>query len=348
MSSIAFEELAALRARTQGQKTFVSIEGRDSVPAVVATATPGDHHQIHNLLMNVLRAPSAAEFQAQLEEPTYEPINRLIVKRSRQVVAHCRIIDRAVTFGPIHLVVSELADVATGAEFRGQGYASALIQTAEQRIEQDGAQVGLLTTDSPEFFRRLGWIEAVHQGHSKARARDILAELSAAEAQRPTPSLLAKADETEALSIRLWRHVELDALMSIYRNNLSGSYGRTLRTEAFWRWLITRRGFDRILVAIQGSSKLQLDESPKRIEGYAAMCGSRIVELMASGPRQEEVRRKLLARACREAIERDDEVVQFDAAPNDGMHRLMLEAGGNYYSHDQDRGMVTMAKSTLR
>src|SRR3954465_13146049 len=46
----------------------------------LAMAKTGDHPLIHGLLVSIFHGPTLAEFQAQLDEPGYEPVDRLIVK----------------------------------------------------------------------------------------------------------------------------------------------------------------------------------------------------------------------------------------------------------------------------
>src|SRR5215204_3046968 len=57
----------------------------------LALAKTGDHGLIHRLLLSVFHGPSAAEFHAQLDEPGYEPADRLVVKDGEQVAAHLRL-----------------------------------------------------------------------------------------------------------------------------------------------------------------------------------------------------------------------------------------------------------------
>ena len=65
--------------------------------------------------------------------------------------------------------------------------------------------VGLLRTRIPHFFHRWGWAVCGRHSQSRAKARQILARYWADAELRRLP-----------LNIRLWRHVELPALMRIY------------------------------------------------------------------------------------------------------------------------------------
>ena len=151
------------------------------------------------------------------------------------------------------------------------------------------------------------------------------------------------AHTTGGLSIRLWRQVEQDALMCLYRKNTKDAFGALIRNDAYWRWLISRRGYDRIYVAIDGPDKLDLQSATSPIVGYAVMKKGRIVELLGD-PARPAIVDALLQRACADAIERDCHAVQLDSPPNSPLHRLMKASGGRHYWQEVDQDEVTMVK----
>ena len=57
----------------------------------LAHAKTGDHSAIHRLLVSVFHGPTAAEFHSQLDEPGYEPADRLVVRDGEQIAAHVRL-----------------------------------------------------------------------------------------------------------------------------------------------------------------------------------------------------------------------------------------------------------------
>ena len=61
--------------------------------------------------------------------------------------------------------------------------------------------------------------------------------------------------------------------MRVYNQNLPGSYGPLERTRAYWQWLLERRAFDQLYVALDGPNLWDLDESTTQIVGYAAIKG---------------------------------------------------------------------------
>lgn len=315
----------------------------------VRPATPGDHPAIHYFLQSIFRGPSAGEFQAQLEDPLYEPTSRLVVRRNHQILAHVRLINRALRFGESLLPITYLADLATLPEHRHRGHATALLAAAERQMRDEGAVLGRLRTAVPRFYRKRGWTVCGRHSYSTARPRDILSFLSSMDAARvPVFDALALdpgsfGEPRRPLSVRLWRHVERAALIRLYDENTPGAYGPLRRTEDYWRWLISRRGYDRIYVAIDGPDKLELDESFDAIVGYAAMKEGRIVELTSS-PAHPRAAIELLARACRDAIERDHHTVRLDAPPDDPLHQIVSQAGGRHCYHEAENGEVFMVK----
>ncbi len=313
----------------------------------LSIAGAGDHPSIHHLLLSVFHAPSQAEFQAQLEEPSYEPTDRLVIKRDERVVSHLRMANREMFFGAMTLPVSFVSDIATLPEYENVGCATALLNAAEEKVISEGAALAMLRTNIPQFYRRRGWTVCGRHSFSTARPRDILSYLSATQSAHDSgpsiPNLLSGDSEPLEINIRLWRHVERAALLRLYEENTACSFGAIRRSEAYWRWLISRRGYDRIYIAIEGPDKLELDDQLDPIVGYAAMKDGRIVELMTS-PGHPLVASQLLARACGDAIERDYHSVRFDGPPNDPLHQAIELAGGKHFYHEAEDGEVFMVK----
>ncbi len=315
----------------------------------VRVAGAGDHPSTHQLLVSVFQEPSAAEFYAQQEDPLYEPSDRLVVKSGHQIISHLRLTQREMLFGELVLPVAGMWDVATLPEFRGRGYATELLEAADRKMQQDGAIMGLLRTKIPKFYARRGWTVCGRHCFSTSAPRDILSYLSAAEMDqaRHLDARLANLIQLDGarpqMNIRLWRHVERGALMRLYRGNTQGSYGALVRNDAYWRWLISRRGYDRIYVAIEGPNKLELDDAMVPIVGYAAMKEGRIAELMTV-PDHPRAASQLLARACGDAIERDYHTVRLDAPPGHPLHQTIELAGGRFRYEEVAGGEVFMVK----
>lgn len=249
------------------------------------SATAGDHPLIHRFLMSIFHCPSIAEMHAQLEDPLYEPSQRLVVKMGSQLIGHTRYANRELQFGSCSLPTAIVADVAVQPEWRMRGVGRALLSTAETHFRGDGATLGLLRTRVPGFFLKQGWVVCGRHSYSLASPRDILAWLSSQQSESRAAESVLPRTTAKPISVRLWRHVEQAALTRLYQQNAidaqSGplSYGALVRNDAYWRWLIGRRGQQRIYVAIEGPDKLELDDEMAAIVGYAVTRDGRLAEI---------------------------------------------------------------------
>lgn len=245
-------------------------------------------------------------------------------------------------FGPLVLPVSFITELATAAPYRQRGLATALLTEAERQMTDDGTVIGFVRTDVPEFFVRRGWTLGGAHSWSEAGAREILAQLSAT--RRPvvaTSDLHDTPVRVPQLSTRIWRHVERAALERIYAANIQHSFGPLHRSHEYWSWLVSRRAYDTIFVAVQGPDRRELDDRP--IAAYAVVRGNRVVELFGS-PDCPQAVTQLLARICGEAIERDVHDIVLDLAPDHPMHAVLQAAGGTFHRRELVGGQALLAK----
>ncbi len=321
-------------ASTESLATGIFLEaGSRPDRARVVVAKAGDHPSVFQLLTAVFQGPSHDAFLASLEDPFYEPCDRLLVKHGTQVAAHLHLTKRVMHFGPLRLGVSGLGWLGTLPEFRGHGYARRLLATAEGLMREEGSELGMLRTRIPRYFRRDGWAVCTRRCWSRAGTRELLAQMQSQRSWRtPTP-----------LNIRPWRQVELPALMRIYRQNIGEAFGALDRTEPYWRWLGSRKGFDQILVAIDGPDRLELEDTTSPIVGYAVAKDDQIIELL-SAPDHPHARVQLLIRACSEAIERDVHALSLHSPAHDPLHELFQLARGTQWHHESFEGEYFMVK----
>jgi predicted acetyltransferase len=294
-------------------------------------------------LVSVFQQPSTVEFQAQLEEPRYEPTDRLLVEQGQQIIGHLRLLSREMRFGGQALPVSIVTEVATLPQFRGCGSGIALLTEAQRQMKDDGSLMGILRTDQPGFYAQLGWVVCGRHSYSTASPRAILSHLHANQQSLASVEDVLRTPQQSAYNIRLWRHVEEAALRRLYDENTTRVYGPLKRDEAYWRWLVNRGGSEKVYVVINGPDKFELDDQLTPIVAYAAMKEGRIVEIMSSSDHPEAAA-QLLARACGDAIEQDFHRVRIDAAPDHFLHRELVAAGGTCSYHEADHGLVFMAK----
>lgn len=328
-------------ARSGGSSTAAHSSAAPS-SLVLAPASSGDHLVIHNFLLGVCQAPSASEFQSQLEDPRYEPMDRLVVRHNQRIVGHVRQLQRELYFDGINVPAGGLCDLVIAPEYRRRGFGAQLVFAAERELIRGGALLGFTRTVAPQLFARRGWVTWGRHCYSKARTRDVLAELSQRERTPSAPvDALHPPLPASPLSTRIWRHVERAALVRLFAQNMQGVCGGTVRSDEQWAWLVSRRAYDSIYVAVSGKDKWDLDERP--LVGYAIVKDSRIVELMAA-PNRPDAGAQLLRRVCGDFIERDMHHVRLDGPPNSPWHRVMVRSGGELVERDVDSQQTLMAK----
>jgi GNAT superfamily N-acetyltransferase len=299
----------------------------------LALGRSGDHASVYHMLLAVFQGPSREEFFHQTEDPFYEPQDRLLVKRGFRVISHTHLIRRAMRFGETSIPVGGLQWLGTLPEFRNEGLATRLVHEAERRMIEDGALVGITRTPVPRFFHRAGWSLCGRHSFSQGKSREVLARIHNEHASR----------FTRRLNIRRWRHVEMPALLRIYSQNTQSAYGPLERTEAYWRWIIGRRAFDSLLVALDGPDKLELEETIAPIVGYAVLRQEQVVEL-CTAPGHAAAGYQLLARACTEAIERDRQDIELFAPAGSSLHRVVCNAGGTLHYQEGAGGEAFMVR----
>jgi predicted acetyltransferase len=301
----------------------------------VSQACAGDHPAIQQMLSAVFHAPSRDEFSASLEDPLYEPCDRLIIKRGSRLVGHAHVAQRVMRFQGESLPVSAVHRLAVLPEFRGRGFGKRLLDKIDESLTAEGSALGVLTTRSPHFFRSHGWAVCVRHSHAEVGARDLLAQLSARG--------FAPHDAFDAVAIRPWRHVELPSLVRLYGEQTARACGPYERTEAYWRWLVGRQAAENIFVALAGPKRHDFDFHDDSIVGYVIQRDDRILELVAS-QRHPGVAERLLARACGEAIERDHHIVRLHLAADDRLWNIVEDSAAELHRSEASRGEVTMVK----
>jgi predicted acetyltransferase len=304
----------------------------------LAFGTAGDHAEVRQMLCDVFNRTAHDVFPATLEDPHYEPCDRLLIKNGEQILSHLHMTRRVMQFGPMRHGASGLQRFGTLPEHRQRGYGRALLGLAEDLMSEDGSGLGVVRTSEPKFFYEQGWAVCGRHCHSRAGARELLAQLSADGVRWPA----------HPLKIRPWRQVEMPDLMALHRQWADSFDGATQRTEAYWRWLVGRGDHDRIFLAIEGVDPAAAEEPPgdaseSRIVGYLVMRDDCIIELVAD-PSHDTVAYQLLARASSEAIEHDRHVLTLMAPPNDPLHETFRQARGTSLHNELDQGEVFMIK----
>ena len=289
----------------------------------VAPARVGDQGEILQLLAGLPTAPTRAEFHAAVDHPEHDAGNRLVAKLAGRIVGHVEIGPRSLMIGPTSVRGAVIDHLAVLPECRGVGHGQKLVQAAEERMRQSGAVVALSRTRIAASFRELGWSVLGRDCATPGRPAEILARLL--EGQSPA---------VEAVTMRQWRHVELPAILRIYKQNAARFIGPLDRDEAYSRWLVSRAAFDSIIVALVGQDRYELHESSARIVGYCIQAGNRVLEILAD-PEFPGLERQILARVCAEAIENDRQQIIYESGVADPLHEAVVGAAGLVHATDR-------------
>ncbi len=310
----------------------------------LAMAKTGDHPLIHGLLVSIFHGPTLAEFQAQLDEPGYEPVDRLIVKDGEEIAAHLRLARQKIQVGSATLTAARFMDLAAATEYRGRGLATALLAAGERAAAERGVLVGLTRTRAPALFARLGWSVCGSHVFSTASPQAVLAELTAAaQAELDGQSTIFDRPSAEPIIVRPLRRIDLRAIVRLYDQHIAGKSGWPLRSEDYWEWLLARGGCERIYVASNSPDTTNFDDLLASIVGYVCVRQSRIVELIVA-PGRDDVARHLVERVCADAREQDGWLIRHDAPATDAVHELFRRAGGRLNINQEAGGELFMAK----
>ncbi len=282
----------------------------------VAPARAGDQHEILQLLAGLPTPPSKAEFHAAVDHPDHDAANRLVARLpGGRIIGHVEVMPRQILVDGAPVAGGSIDRIALVPECRGTGHGRRLVESAEERLRKIGVDVGFSRTRIAGSFQTFGWSILGRDATSTGRPTEILARL-----------LDFSQRAGEPVTMRQWRHVELPAILRIYRQNAGRFVGPLDRNESYSRWLVSRGAFDSILVALMGQDRYDLHETTARIVGYAIQSGNRVLELMAD-PEFPGLEREILARVCGEAIENDWQEIVYESSALDPLHEAVSGAG---------------------
>jgi len=161
----------------------------------------GDHSRVLSLFNEGIQTPLEEDFQSRLDEPSYQPGDRLLLERNAQLVGHVQVSRSIGWFDRQRCSISRLQDFLVLPEFLPTAIDAALLQTAEALALAEGSLLGLVQTDRRHWFEQQGWSCARGQGYTLANTRALLAHLNAQNAKRRSP--------VKPIEVRTWWHYEL-------------------------------------------------------------------------------------------------------------------------------------------
>jgi predicted N-acetyltransferase YhbS len=282
-----------------------------------------------------------------MDDPSYQPADRLLVKNNDEIIGHIRQTWRTMRLGATGWPLCRHDYFAVPPEYRIRGIPEALFDAAERRVARRGLAVAECDAADAMFRSEKGWVRCGRYVFSQASPRDVLAQLAVRADQKKEAALLreARRGPLPELSVRHWRHLELPGMMRIYRVCTASAYGALERSEDYWRWLVSRHAFDQIFVALEGPDRLALEEDECRVVGYAVTRDRQILELMTE-PGHPTAATELLRRSCSDAIERDWHTLRLHAPPDDPLHQVFAEAGGDFRPSSNETAGATLVQVT--
>jgi predicted acetyltransferase len=311
----------------------------------ILTANAGDHPLILQLLIQARQQQLSEDFQSRLDQPNYRPADRLLLRRGKTLLGHVHVASHIGWFESQRVPLVKLEDLAILPEYRGSDLDSELLWAAESIAADEGAVLAVVHTERPDWFERHGWSVLRGQGHTRASARAVLAHLDAQDQFRRR--------RRTAAQVRTWRHFELDKIRDLYDQVAAAWWGPLYRSEIFWQWLIGRKAQDQVLLAVAprrnglppalAANDHAFDNAAEQSVGYAIVCGGAIVEMITiSGNTSARV--QLLARACRDAMDRDHQAISLYTQAADPLHELLVTAGGAWIDDGAAGGPRWMIK----
>ncbi len=141
---------------------------------------------------------------------------RVVVINGR-VISTLRVWERRIRIGASIVTMGGIGGVCTHPNYRGSGYASALMQNTIGYLRTIGCDISALFTIIPdEFYRRLGWTPFPLQGFHITRGS------------------LKNSVNTEWMVRNFNVHTDLDAVARLYDSVNAQQSGSILRTRTYW------------------------------------------------------------------------------------------------------------------
>jgi predicted N-acetyltransferase YhbS len=175
--------------------------------------------------------------------PGFNPDDCFVIDgKDGEIAAHLMLIPRAVRFGDSVLPAAEIGVVGTLETYRGQGYATALMERAIQRMAERGDAVSIIF-GIPNFYERWGYDYAVGL-YLTSYESSIDTELalrandwnSSNAYQRRLASMLGVRGKP--ITVRPFALDDLPAVMTLYDQASALGYSVFVRSEDTWLWQI--------------------------------------------------------------------------------------------------------------
>lgn len=301
----------------------------------IVVGNAGDHSRVLAFLTQHYQVPLAEDFQSRLDDPSYEPTDRMLLVRGSDLIGHLQLSRQSAWFERERIPMAAIRDCAILPEMHPAELMAPLLATAESTALAEGAILAVARPDQPELFAANGWSTCRAQGHTQANTRALLAHITA--------QLATRKHRHSQIEVRTWWHFELEGIQPVYDQVATAMWGTLHRSDDAWRWLVGRKAHDQVLIAVRHKAEETGESDKLHAVGYAVVRDSCIVEMMTL-PGYASVRLMLIARACRDAIDRDHHFVSLHTPATDPMHELLVTAGGSWHACAAQHGSPWMHK----
>ena len=151
-------------------------------------------------------------------DSSYRPSQTRVVVVNDKVVSTLRVWERRIRVGASLVTMGGIGGVCTHQNYRGVGYASALMRDTIDYLQMTGYDIGALFTIIPEaFYQRLGWTSVPLHGFS-------ITCNSASDAECPSGWQITDFNS----------ETDLDAVASLYDVANAQQSGTIARTRVYW------------------------------------------------------------------------------------------------------------------
>lgn len=155
-------------------------------------------------------------FERYLEcDPEFRWNDLAVVESAGRLVACAQVFRKQIRLAGSVIPLGGIGSVATHPEYRGRGLARDLLLEREQYLRDEGFPLGLLFTDIPEFYAKLGWVALPLRQF----------QLQFASPDAPVDS---------AFRIRDFAPADLDAIRALFEAYASRFEGAIVRDATYW------------------------------------------------------------------------------------------------------------------
>lgn len=316
-------------------------------PLRLTTSDEGEHFAILQLMKDCLFPHHESDVQSQQERPGYDLRERLTFRLGNQIIGHIRCVPDEVRLQGAVTPFWTASEFVFAPEYADAANIAAFFHCLDQAFDTFPGAFMIHRTSAAMAQRlaRFGWVTLSPNFRSTASCQRFLASFRGQQA--PPERITPLATPQPGLWIRLMRQVEADALVSLYDTAYHTTQIGTPRSAALWDWILRRKAFDALYVAIRGGNKLAWDDAIERMAGYAIVHNGHILELVTQ-PHETDVKAPLIGRICSDLYEAAQTEIALEAPAADPIHALLRDVGGAEKTSPGEQLLVRMPKPWQR